>query len=198
MSTGGYEPVGGAPLPGMPQGKFMSFLRYNDVPPGDVNLIVDEYVAGQVSSALAEDAEAIKDQLPTATPAGVFGGGLGPELQSHVEQAHAHVVSTLHLMSQGVHGYSTAVTKATTTVLDADDHSKKAIDGVNQAFDKSTGDVSTPFSKTPPGTSPTTGGPGGSDATGNPTGGSTGDPTGPTTASPSSTGPSTSDPSGGR
>jgi len=77
MSTGGYEPVGGAPLPGMAQGKLMSFLRFNDVPPGDVSLIVDEYVAGQVSSALAEDAEAIKGELPTATPAGVFGGGLG-------------------------------------------------------------------------------------------------------------------------
>lgn len=168
MSTGGYEPVGGAPLPGMPEGKFMSFLRYNDVPPGDVDLIVDEYVAGQVSSALAEDAEAIKDKLPTATPAGVFGGGLGPELQGHVEKAHAHLVSTLHVMSQGVHGYSAAVSKATTTVLDADDHSQKAIDGVNKALDKSTTDVSTPFSQTPASSPTTTGGPGTPTATGDP------------------------------
>jgi hypothetical protein len=145
MSTGGYEPVGGAPLPGMSQGRFLSFLRFNDVPPGDVSLIVDEYVAGQVSNALAEDAEAIKDQLPTATPAGVFGGGLGPELQSHVERAHVHLVSALHLMSQGVHGYAAAVSKATTMVLDADDHSQRAIDGVSQALDRSTTDVSTPF-----------------------------------------------------
>lgn len=170
MSTGGYEPEGGAPLPGMPQGKFMSFLRFNEVPPGDVKLIVDEYVAGQVSHALAEDAEAIKDKLPTATPAGVFGGGLGPELQSHVERAHAHLVSTLHVMSQGVHGYSAAVSKATTTVLDADDHSQQAIDGVNQALDKSTGAVSTPFS-----TPPTTGSPSGSTPS---AGAGTGDPSG--------------------
>jgi hypothetical protein len=171
----------------MPQGKFMSFLRYNDVPPGDVSLIVDEYVAGQVSSALAEDAEAIKDKLPTATPAGVFGGGLGPELQGHVEKAHAHLVSTLHVMSQGVHGYSAAVSKATTTVLDADDHSQKAIDGVNKALDKSTTDVSTPFSQTPASSPTTTGGPGTPTATGDP-GSST----------PPSTGSSTSDPSGGQ
>jgi hypothetical protein len=176
----------------MPEGKFMLFLRYNDVPPGDVSLIVDEYVAGQVSSALAEDAEAIKDKLPTATPAGVFGGGLGPELQGHVEKAHAHLVSTLHVMSQGVHGYSAAVSKATTTVLDADDHSQKAIDGVNKALDRSTTDVSTPFSQTPANSPTTTGGPGTPAGTGDPT--STGDPG----SSTPPNGPGTSDPSGGQ
>jgi hypothetical protein len=180
----------------MSPGKFKWFLEINDVPSGDVSLIVDEYVAGQVSRALADDADAIKEKLPTATPAGVFGGGLGPELQSHVEKAHAHLVSTLHVMSQGVHGYSAAVSKATTTVLDADDHSQKAIDGVNKALDKSTTDVSTPFSKTPPASPTTTGGPGTPTGTGDPgTPPATGDPG---SSTPPAAGTGTSDPSGGQ
>lgn len=143
--------AGGAPLGGMPAGKFREFLYINDVgadmSQAEINLEVNEYVALQVANALADDADAIKGEPPAVTPAGAFGGAsIATELQGHVEKAHTHVIDTLHAMSQGVHGYSQAVSTARKTVLDADDDSNKAISGVDSTLNKSTKDVSTPFS----------------------------------------------------
>jgi hypothetical protein len=157
MGTEPSNPASGAPTaPATRTGdvlpSYSTYVKNMQAQGYDTSCIldVDHYAAVKSATELAADADTLANQQISAIDPSAFGGSpLGLELRHHAERAHQKLTGAIDLLSTALQGYSDAVTKAQTTILDADTANQQNINAVESQFARSATQTSTPIAAAP-------------------------------------------------